>query len=46
MLDLRFWREGERSHWDVVTQVGGVQVKEQAWHPWPVGGQPYLTNGA
>jgi glycogen debranching enzyme len=39
VLDLRFWREGDRSRWDVLGQKGGVEVQEQPWHPWPVGDQ-------
>jgi hypothetical protein len=34
VLDLRFWREGDRSRWDVVAQRRDVQVTEQAWQPW------------
>jgi len=35
-LDVRFWREGERSRWEVLGQSGGpsIQVEEQAWQPW------------
>ncbi len=39
VLDLRFWREGDRSRWEVLAQKGGVQVQQQAWHPWPADGQ-------
>jgi glycogen debranching enzyme len=35
-LTLRFWREGERSRWDVVAQWGGpeIAVLEEPWGPW------------
>jgi glycogen debranching enzyme len=33
-LDLRFWRQGDRSRWEVLAQKGGVQVQEKAWYPW------------
>jgi glycogen debranching enzyme len=35
-LDVRFWREGERSRWDVLGQSGGptIRVEEQPWQPW------------
>jgi glycogen debranching enzyme len=33
-LDLRFWREGERTRWEVTAQEGNLKVVEQAWRPW------------
>ena len=30
-VDLRFWREGERSRWDVLALTGDIQVAEQRW---------------
>lgn len=45
VLDLRFWREDERSRWEVIAQIGGVQVLEHAWQPWRVDGQPSLNGG-
>jgi glycogen debranching enzyme len=36
-LDLRFWREGERSRWDAAVQEGAIEVEEASWRPWPAG---------
>jgi glycogen debranching enzyme len=35
-LTLRFWREEERSRWDVIAQWGGpeITVRQEAWSPW------------
>jgi glycogen debranching enzyme len=33
---LRFWREGERSRWEVLDQQGALAVVEDAWRPWPL----------
>jgi glycogen debranching enzyme len=35
-LALRFWREAERSRWDVIAQWGGpeITVRQEAWTPW------------
>jgi glycogen debranching enzyme len=33
-LDLRFWREGETSRWEVLHQEADIQVQEEAWQPW------------
>ena len=40
VLDLRFWREGERSRWTVLGQKGDIQVQERSWRPWPLDGAP------
>ena len=37
-LDLRFWRDGERSRWEIVRQTGEVEVIERPWGPWQVEG--------
>ncbi len=38
-LDLRFWREGERTRWEVARNDGGVGVVQKSWEPWrPDGG--------
>jgi glycogen debranching enzyme len=34
-LDLRFWREGEQSCWEVARQEGDIEVVQRAWEPWP-----------
>ena len=33
-VDLRFWREGDRTHWEANIQKGDIEVKQQAWQPW------------
>jgi len=33
-VDLRFWREGERTRWDASVQAGNINVIEQTWQPW------------
>jgi glycogen debranching enzyme len=35
-LTLKFWREGDRSCWDMLEQSGGpeVQVIDEPWQPW------------
>jgi glycogen debranching enzyme len=30
-VDIRFWREGDRSRWDVLALTGDIQVAEQRW---------------
>lgn len=32
-VDLRFWREGERTRWDAVVHQGELQVEQRPWHP-------------
>lgn len=34
-LDLRFWREGERTRWEVLAQTGDIRVQERSWQPQP-----------
>ena len=33
-VDLRFWREDERTRWDVTDRQGDIEIIEQAWRPW------------
>jgi glycogen debranching enzyme len=33
-VDLRFWREDERTRWDVLDRQGDIEIVEQAWRPW------------
>ncbi len=33
-LDLRFWREGERTRWDASVRDGALKIEEAPWHPW------------
>ncbi len=35
-VDLRVWRDGERTRWDVPRREGDVEVRQEAWAPWPV----------
>jgi hypothetical protein len=30
-VDICFWREGDRSRWDVLALIGDIQVAEQRW---------------
>ena len=30
-VDIRFWREGDRSRWDVLVLKGDIQVAERQW---------------
>jgi glycogen debranching enzyme len=41
-LDLRFWREGEQTRWDVIAQEGHITVQGQPWKAWVAAdqGQP------
>jgi glycogen debranching enzyme len=39
-LDLRFWRVGDRTHWDILAGEGAIQVEQQMWHPWPITNAP------
>lgn len=38
VLDLRFWRDGDRSRWEVLGRTGGIEVQERSWRPWTLGG--------
>jgi hypothetical protein len=31
VIDIRFWREGDRSGWDVLALTGDVRVAERHW---------------
>jgi glycogen debranching enzyme len=33
-LTLRFWREGERSRWEIRDQQGEIEVVDSPWIPW------------
>jgi glycogen debranching enzyme len=33
-VDLRFWRDGERTRWDSSTREGRIDVSEEPWRPW------------
>jgi hypothetical protein len=44
-IDLRFWREGEKTRWDVLNQPGKVKVQQKAWLPWSVGAAPATKPG-
>jgi hypothetical protein len=36
-VDLRFWREGEKSRWAADVREGTIDVREDAWRPWDLG---------
>ena len=38
-VDLRIWRDGDRSLWDATTREGAIEVTQQAWQPWVVQGE-------
>jgi glycogen debranching enzyme len=38
-LDLRFWREGERTRWEPSVREGSVDVQHEPWTPWQVDGR-------
>ncbi len=34
-LDLRFWRDGEQTRWEVLSHAGDtIDVVQKSWHPW------------
>ncbi len=33
-LDLRFWRDGERTQWEASLREGQIEVSEEPWRPW------------
>jgi glycogen debranching enzyme len=33
-LDLKLWREGEKTHWDATVRSGQLEIKRQIWQPW------------
>jgi glycogen debranching enzyme len=33
-VELRFWREGEQTHWEVLHLTGPIEVRQQIWQPW------------
>ena len=35
-LDLRVWRDGERTHWDASVSEGQLEVRQEPWQPWRV----------
>ena len=35
-LDLKFWREGDRTCWDAEVRSGKIEVKAKPWQPWSV----------
>jgi glycogen debranching enzyme len=39
-VDLRFWREDERTRWEVLAQEGELTVQQKSWLPWLLEGQP------
>ncbi len=45
-VDLKFWREGERTRWDATVKRGSVQVEERPWQPWQVDARRVENRGA
>jgi hypothetical protein len=39
-VDLRFWREDERTRWEVLAQEGELTVQQKSWLPWLLEAQP------
>jgi len=35
-VDVRFWREEERSRWEILDRHGDIEIIEQAWGPWRI----------
>ncbi|MCT7990986.1 amylo-alpha-1,6-glucosidase [Laspinema olomoucense] len=35
-IDLRFWREGDRTCWDASVRSGTISVQQKAWQPWAI----------
>ncbi len=37
-FDLRFWREGDQTRWDVLARQGAtdIQVERRPWQPWSI----------
>jgi len=35
-VDLRFWRDGDRTRWDASLRQGKIEVEEERWQPWAV----------
>src|SRR5580700_10074206 len=38
-LDLRFWREGDRTRWEASPRQGQIDVAEEPWRPWSPAGK-------
>jgi glycogen debranching enzyme len=33
-LTLRFWREGEKTHWEPTAIDGRIEIGQRSWRPW------------
>lgn len=33
-VDLRFWRDGDRTRWDASLRQGKIEVEAEPWQPW------------
>ena len=42
IVELRFWREADRTHWSVKVLSGDIEVQQRSWQPWSVGA-PFLA---
>ncbi len=36
LLDLRMWRNGAETEWEVLDRRGDITVEQRAWQPWAV----------
>jgi glycogen debranching enzyme len=34
-VDLRAWRDGDHTRWDVARREGELEVRQEPWAPWP-----------
>jgi glycogen debranching enzyme len=34
-FDLRVWREGDRTRWEPTLREGTIDIRQEAWEPWP-----------
>ena len=39
VLDLRCWRDGDRTRWEPTVRSGTIAIEERPWGPWAVGGE-------
>ena len=44
-LDLRCWREGDRSRWTAEVREGTIAVQEEAWRPWSLDSEGGRVHG-
>jgi glycogen debranching enzyme len=42
-VDARFWRQDERTRWEILDRQGDVEIIEQPWGPWTIDGATQST---